>query len=52
VQVIDLAHQLPKDSRYFYDFLHFTNDGALRVGDIVFDGLAARIEAAPLATTF
>ena len=39
-------------SRYFYDFLHFTNEGALRVGDIVFDGLAARIEAVPRASTF
>ena len=30
--LIDLARQLPKDSRYFYDTLHFTNEGAKRLG--------------------
>jgi lysophospholipase L1-like esterase len=35
VLVIDLAHELAKDSRYFYDFLHFTNDGSAAVGAIV-----------------
>jgi lysophospholipase L1-like esterase len=39
VTVIDLARLLPKDSRYFYDFLHFTNEGAVHVGDIVYAGL-------------
>jgi lysophospholipase L1-like esterase len=33
--LIDLARQLPKDSRYFYDFLHFTNEGSRAVGRIV-----------------
>jgi len=33
--LIDLARELPKDSRLFYDFLHFTNDGAAHVGAIV-----------------
>jgi lysophospholipase L1-like esterase len=33
--LIDLARELPKDSRFFYDFLHFTNEGADRVGNIV-----------------
>jgi lysophospholipase L1-like esterase len=33
--LIDLARELPKDSRYFYDFLHFTNAGSERVGEIV-----------------
>jgi lysophospholipase L1-like esterase len=41
VLVIDLAHELPKDSRLFYDYVHFTNDGAVRVGDIVFTRFAA-----------
>jgi lysophospholipase L1-like esterase len=39
VTLIDLAHALPKDSRYFYDFLHFTNEGSVRVGEIVAAGL-------------
>lgn len=41
--VIDLAREMPKDSQYFYDFLHFTNEGAVRVGDIVFAGLQPRL---------
>lgn len=40
VLTIDLAHALPKDSTFFYDFFHFTNQGADRVGEIVHDGLA------------
>ena len=35
VLLIDLARELPKDSRYFYDFLHFTNEGSVQVGAIV-----------------
>lgn len=35
VLVIDLANQLPKDSRYFYDLVHYSNQGARAVGMIV-----------------
>jgi lysophospholipase L1-like esterase len=35
VLLIDAARELPKDSRLFYDFLHYTNEGAARLGDIV-----------------
>lgn len=35
VPVIDLARELPKDSRYFYDYYHFTNAGSEMVGDII-----------------
>jgi lysophospholipase L1-like esterase len=35
VLLIDVAREMPKDSRLFYDFLHFTNEGAVRVGTIV-----------------
>ena len=35
VLVIDVARRLPKSSRFFYDFLHFTNDGAREVARIV-----------------
>ena len=40
VLLIDLARELPKDSRFFYDFLHFTNAGSDRVGEIVAARLA------------
>jgi lysophospholipase L1-like esterase len=36
VLVIDLAHELPKSSRYFYDFVHFTNEGAQAVAGILY----------------
>jgi len=39
VTLIDLARMMPKDSRLFYDLGHYTNDGAMRVGDIVADAL-------------
>jgi lysophospholipase L1-like esterase len=35
VFVVDLARRLPKSSRYFYDFVHLTNEGAEAVGDLV-----------------
>jgi hypothetical protein len=31
VLVIDLARRIPKDSRLFYDFVHFNNDGSAAV---------------------
>jgi hypothetical protein len=36
VRLIDLGREMPKDSRYFTDWVHYTNDGAVLVGDIVF----------------
>jgi len=45
VLTIDLARTLPKDSTYFYDFFHFTNQGADRVGAIVHDALAPWLAA-------
>jgi len=40
VALVDLARELPKDSRYYYDFMHYTNEGAARVGALVADVLA------------
>jgi lysophospholipase L1-like esterase len=37
--LIDAAREMPKDSRLFYDFIHFTNEGAANLGDIVAAGL-------------
>jgi lysophospholipase L1-like esterase len=33
--VIDLARDLPKDSRSYYDLMHYTNAGAATVGDLI-----------------
>jgi lysophospholipase L1-like esterase len=33
--LIDLANSMPKSSKYFYDHVHFTNDGAEKVSDII-----------------
>lgn len=35
VPLIDLAHEMPKTSRYFYDFYHFTNAGSEAAASIV-----------------
>lgn len=35
VPVIDLAKLMPKNSLYYYDAVHFTNAGALKVAEIV-----------------
>ena len=45
VLTVDLARALPKDSTFFYDFFHFTNQGADRVGAIVNDALAPWLAA-------
>jgi len=33
--LIDLARELPKNSKYYYDGIHFTNEGSKMVGKIV-----------------
>lgn len=33
--LIDLAAELPKCSRYFYDICHFTNEGSVKVAEII-----------------
>ena len=37
--VIDLARLLPKNSLYFYDMSHFTNQGAERIASLLSDNL-------------
>jgi len=32
---IDLANKLPKDSKYYYDFYHYTNEGAEEISSIL-----------------
>jgi len=43
VQLIDLAREIPKDSRYFSDWIHYTNEGAVLIGDVVFRHLAPKL---------
>lgn len=35
VLVIDLANKMPKDSLYFYDGIHYTNEGVVKIVDII-----------------
>lgn len=39
VFLIDLATSLPKNSVYFYDHIHFTNEGAAKVASVLADTL-------------
>ncbi|MGD8375492.1 MAG: SGNH/GDSL hydrolase family protein [Acidobacteriota bacterium] len=39
VHVVDLAAKLPKDTRYFYDFVHFSNLGTAEVAKILDEDL-------------
>jgi len=39
VDLIDLAQLMPKDSRYYYDYYHFTNEGAERISTLVAEQL-------------
>lgn len=40
VLAIDLANKLPKSSKYFYDYLHYTNAGCKKVADIIYQDLS------------
>jgi len=44
VLCIDLGRELPKSTKYFYDFYHYTNEGAMKVADIVYSYLAPFIQ--------
>jgi len=45
VTVADLAAQLPKDSRYYYDTSHFTAEGADLTADLVYRASCRRLAA-------
>jgi lysophospholipase L1-like esterase len=45
VLLIDTAVEMPKDSRFYYDLMHFTNDGAQRLGEIVASHLEPYLRA-------
>jgi lysophospholipase L1-like esterase len=39
VLVIDLARELPKSSRIFYDYFHYTNEGSVEIANIIYQHL-------------
>ncbi len=43
--LIDLAHELPKSSAYFYDGVHYTNAGAAKIADILSADLTIYLKA-------
>jgi len=45
VLLVDAAVEMPKDSRLYYDLMHFTNDGAARLGEIVSNRLEPYLKA-------
>jgi lysophospholipase L1-like esterase len=36
ILLIDLAREMPKSSRYYYDLIHYTNAGAAKVAEIIY----------------
>jgi lysophospholipase L1-like esterase len=45
ILVIDLARQLPKTSRYFYDFIHYTPQGAQAIADVLYQSLCPMLQS-------
>lgn len=44
VLVVDLAREMPKSSRYFYDFIHYTPEGAQAIADILARSLCPELQ--------
>ena len=45
VLVVDLAEEMPKSSRYFYDFIHYTPEGARTIAGIIDRSLCPELQA-------
>ncbi len=39
IPLVDLALKMPKDTRYYYDYMHYTNEGAARIASILTEEL-------------
>ena len=39
ILLIDLAKKMPKEEKLFYDFHHYTNEGAVEVAEIIYQEL-------------
>jgi len=44
VLVVDLARDMPKSTKYYYDWFHFTNEGAEKVAEIIYNNLYPYLE--------
>lgn len=42
ITLIDMAHAMPKEMKYFTDAMHFTNFGAEKFGEILWDSLKVK----------
>lgn len=43
VFTIDLAQKMPKSTQYYYDFVHFSNDGSQKVAEIIYSELCTHL---------
>ena len=39
ILIIDLASDLPKNSRYYFDYIHYSNEGIEKVANIIYSHL-------------
>jgi len=44
VYLIDLAKEMPKNSAYYYDYLHYTIEGSQKVAEIIFHHLVPYLQ--------
>jgi lysophospholipase L1-like esterase len=44
VLVVDLARAMPKSTKYYYDWFHFTNEGAEKVAEVIYNRLYPSLE--------
>ncbi len=44
ILVVDLAREMPKTSRYYYDFIHYTPEGAQAIADIIYKSLCPALQ--------
>jgi hypothetical protein len=44
IPLIDLAVSMPKSSAYFYDIVHFTNEGAEKTAEMIFQSLSTTLQ--------
>lgn len=40
VMLIDMAHKMPKNSLYYYDWIHYTNEGCRKFAEILYASLS------------
>lgn len=45
VKVIDLAALMPKNSNYYYDFMHYSNEGCSKIAALLFTELTPYLKA-------